>query len=133
MRLCTMCGKPDTPYWEAYPCTCGAPAHDDDPSPLKHRPDCKAIGHSVISFPVRIPERELGHDAAGNKQLPQKYAREGWKVQQRGFKWYRVKVMCRDCVAEYEQRMARKRDYEASCKRARGEETQTYAQFLASQ
>lgn len=130
MRICTECKKEDRPWFEQAPCSCGAAQlHEEDPSPLKHKADCKAIGHDVVRYPVRIERRDLTFDG----KLPSRYTQRGWALWQSGNKLYRRKLLCRDCVELENGAQERKRDYEKACKAAQGLETMTYAQMLASQ
>lgn len=133
MRLCTDCQKPDAPWFEAEPCSCGIPVHDDDPKPEKHRPDCKAIGHQVILYPVRVATKDLTYDANAEAHLKPVWERKGWKLLKNGPRLYRTKYLCRDCVELEREREHRRLEYERLCKAARGIDDQTYAQVLASQ
>lgn len=102
---------------------------DDDPSPMKHAPDCNGIAHEVILYPVRMAVSELTPD----KKLGTYYTSKGWKLMQNGLRWYRVKYLCRQCIIAEDQAQERKREYENACKAARGVDTLTYAQMLAQQ
>lgn len=135
MRLCSACGKEDQPWFEQHPCNCGAfKPHDDDPSPLKHRPDCKCLGHEVVLYPVRIPASDLAFDDKGQASLASAYyTQRGWKLKQNGGRYYRTKMLCRDCIGKEEEALGRKREYEKSCRAARGQDDKTYAQMLAQQ
>lgn len=132
MRTCTACGKADKPWFEQEPCNCGAPVHDSDPSPDKHAPICHAIGHEVVQYPVRLKVADLVW-IEGQAHLQPKWERAGWKFLQNGLRYYRVKMLCRDCIGIERDRMERRKDYEKSCKAVRGEDSQSYAQMLASQ
>jgi hypothetical protein len=130
MRVCSACGKEDRPWFENEPCNCGAgKRHEDDPSPLKHDPSCRCLGHEVIAYPVRMAESELTFD----KKLPAYWIERKWQLRNNGGRFYRVKVLCRQCMLAEDQAQDRKRDYEKACAAARGQETQTYAQMLAAQ
>ena len=130
-----MRAKPDAPWFEPHPCSCQAqPIHDDDPKPHKHRPDCKGIGHEVVLYPVRIAHSELAFDDKGQPKLASAYySQQGWKLMQNGGRSYRVILLCRACIELAESALSRKREYEKSCKAARGQDDKTYAQMLASQ
>jgi len=129
MRICGQCSKEDRPYFEPVPCSCGLPLDEDDPSPLKHAPDCNSVGHEVVLYPVRIDKRDLTFDS---KLLP-KWTARGWQLMRNGLRFYRVKFMCRQCIVLDESAQERRREYEKACKATRGESAQTYAQMLASQ
>src|SRR6185437_792681 len=114
------------------PCSCGAPV-DDNPSPEKHRPDCKAIGHDVVLYPVRVAWQELTHDANGDPHLKAIWERRGWKLLKNGARIYRTRMLCRDCIELERDKDARRKEYERLCKAARGDDAQTYQQMLVSQ
>lgn len=131
MRLCSSCHKEDKPWFEYdTPCSCGAASlHEDDPTPLKHSPECKSLGHEVVLYPVRMAKADLTFDA----KLGSYYSQRGWRLKQNGNRWYRVKYLCRACIELENSAQARKAEYEKLCKAARGVDDQTYAQMLASQ
>lgn len=130
MRNCSSCNKEDKPWFEDSPCTCGAyKPHDDDPSPLKHLPECHSLGHEVVRYPVRIAKSELSND----EKLSSYYRQRGWVLMRDGQRFYRVKMLCRACIELENSAQSRRHEYEKACKAARGVETQTYAQMLASQ
>lgn len=130
MRTCSACHKEDKPWFESHPCSCGAyVVHDDDPNPLKHRPDCKSLGHEVVEYPVRIPKSDLTFDG----KLSSYYAERGWALMRNGERYYRVKMLCRGCIVKETEALARKTDYEKACKAAQGIETLSYAQMIAGQ
>lgn len=130
MRNCSNCNKEDRPWFEDAPCSCGAyQEHDDDPSPLKHDPSCKMLGHEVVRYPVRIAKSDLTHDG----KLGSYFTAKGWSLRQDGQRFYRVKMLCRACIELEKGCQARRQDYEKACKAARGLDNQTYAQMLASQ
>jgi hypothetical protein len=111
--------------WE--PCTCGACELD----PIRHAPECKSLIHEVLRYPVRMAERDLVVNQSGERKLSAQYA--GWKLVQNGQRWYRIKDLCRDCIGKQEQSQAFRRDYLQACKKARGQDDQTYSQMLAEQ
>ena len=132
MRVCSVCGKEDQPWFEHEPCSCGwdrTNPHDDDPGPKNHTADCRCLGHEVISYPVRIAASELTFD----KKLSPYYVNRGWELKVNGTRYYRMKVLCRGCMLLEDQAQERRRDYEKACAAARGQDTQTYAQMLAAQ
>jgi hypothetical protein len=132
MRACGGCKKPDAPWLEDAPCNCGVPptlAGDAN----EHRPECRALGHEVVFYPVRLTKADLWFDEGAKPHISAYYTGRGWTLKQDGNKLYRVKLLCRDCIGLEVGAQARKREYESACKRARGDETQTYAQMLASQ
>lgn len=133
-RVCKQCKREDEPFWEQTPCSCGAPldAHTE-PKFGDHRPECKSIGHEVVRYPIRIDPRELWTDHAGIKRLSAYYTGRGWTLVQNGNMWFRVMMLCRDCIGKEADAQARKREYQKLCKRAAGLESMTYAQMLASQ
>ena len=129
MRTCGQCNKEDRAYFESAPCSCGLPRDDEDPSPLKHKPDCNGIGHEVVLYPVRIDKRDQTFDG---KLLP-KWTAKGWRLLQNGPRFYRIKYLCRQCIVLDESAQERRREYDKACRATRGESAQTYAQMLASQ
>lgn len=130
MRNCSVCNAEDKPWFEETPCSCGVfKPHDDDPSPLKHDPVCRSLGHEVVMYPVRIAVADLTHD----KKLGSYYSARGWNLKQNGQRWYRVKMLCRACIEAENGAQARRADYEKACKEARGIGNSTYAQMIALQ
>jgi hypothetical protein len=131
MRNCSACHKEDKPWFEYdIPCSCGgAELHEDDPSPLKHKAECKSLAHEVVLYPVRMAKADLTHDG----KLGSYYSQRDWKLMQNGNRWYRVKFLCRACIELENSAQSRKAEYEKLCKAARGVDDQTYAQMLASQ
>jgi hypothetical protein len=89
--------------------------------------------HEVVLYPVRMSERDLSINANGDKELPAHWKAKGWKLMQNGMRWYRIKHMCRECIGKEELAQSFKRDYQKSCKRAKGQDDQTFAQMLAYQ
>lgn len=129
MRLCAQCSKEDRPTFDMVPCSCGAPVDTEDPSPLKHSPECNAVTHEVVLHPVRITKQDLTFDS----KLQPKWTVKGWQLWQNGMKFYRVKMLCRACIVLDEGAQERRREYDKACKATRGGDAQTYAQMLASQ
>lgn len=124
MRACQHCAKADRPQLDNNEqCSCSAESHE----PMHHGQDCKALIHEVMLYPVRIAQKDLTFDC----KLPPQYA--GWTLMQNGNRWYRYKFLCRDCIGKYEDAQKFRRDYLQACKKARGEEDQTYSQMLAGQ
>jgi hypothetical protein len=52
---------------------------------------------------------------------------------QNGMRWYRTKMLCRQCIDKENLAQERRREYERACKTALGVESLTYAQMLAQQ
>jgi hypothetical protein len=100
---------------------------------MHHGANCIALIHEVVLYPVRMSERELAVTSSGEKQLPTHHLTHGWKLLQNGMRWYRIKYLCRDCIGREENSQAFRRDYLKSCKKAKGQDDQTYAQMLAYQ
>lgn len=130
MRTCVACHKPDAPWFEPYPCSCSRQADGAEPIPAdEHAPDCKCLGHEVVTYPVRIAKSDLTFDG----KLPQTWTSKGWVLRQNGMRFYRMKMLCRDCIELEVSAQSRREEYQKLCKAARGESSQSYAQFLASQ
>lgn len=129
MRICGQCNKPDAPWFEPQPCSCGLAPDDDDPSPLMHAPDCNGIGHEVVLYPVRIGKAEMTFD---QKLLP-KWTERGWQLLRNGIRFYRVQYLCRQCIVAEDIAQERRREYEKMCRETRGLDGRSYAQMLASQ
>lgn len=100
---------------------------------MQHAPQCLALVHNVALYPVRIAPHDLAIGKSGDKELPAQFVRSGWKLMQNGMRWYRIKHLCRDCIGKEEQALAFKRDYLNACKKAKGQDDQTFAQMLAYQ
>ena len=123
MRVCAQCQSPDRPHVDpSERCTCGTDTHE-------HAPDCRALTHEVVLFPVRMSPLALTYD----KKLPAKWIQRGWHLWQDGQRFYRRKMLCRDCIGKQETQQAFARDYQKACKKARGSDDMTYAQAIASQ
>jgi hypothetical protein len=130
MRTCTACRKEDAPWFEQEPCSCGHQAPNAEPIlAIEHDPGCKCISHEVVAYPVRIAKQDLTFD----QKLPAHYVRAGWILRQNGQRFYRVKMLCRDCIGLEEGAQARRVEYERACKATLGIESQSYSQMLASQ
>lgn len=80
-------------------------------------------------YPVRITKDELTYDG---KLRPLWIAR-GWSLLKNGPKFYRTKMLCRECIAEQETTQAMRRDYQKACRAIQGKDDLTYAQILAQQ
>lgn len=133
MRNCADCGKEDAPWFEREPCSCGtATKHEDDPSPLKHAPDCNGIGHEVVEYPLRMARADLVFEGT-TLALSNYWRGRGWILIQNGLRWYRVKMLCRGCIVLEDSAQERRREYEKACKAARGQDDTTYSQMLAQQ
>jgi hypothetical protein len=83
----------------------------------------------VISYLVRVALDELTFD----RDLPAHFRAAGWVLKVNGLRYYRVKVLCRQCMLAEQDAQERKRDYDKACAVARGQDTETYAQMLAAQ
>jgi hypothetical protein len=131
MRTCGNCQKQDAPWFAHADCNCPQKdiRYDDDPSPLKHAPDCNGIGHEVALYPVRMDASLLTWE----KKLPASWVARGWALKQNGGRWYRVKMLCRGCIELEETAQERQREYEQKCRETRGIEALSYAQMLANQ
>jgi len=129
MRKCGQCNKQDAPWFEQQPCSCGLPVDDDDPSPLKHAPDCNGIGHEVVLHRVRIRKPEMTFD----QKLSLKWTERGWQLLRNGTRFYRVKYLCRHCIVDEDIAQERRQEYEKACRETRGMDGRSYAQMLASQ
>ena len=129
MRICQQCHCEDRPWIEEGECSCGLNKTERAGDPTAHQADCRCLGHEVVQYPVRMARNELAFD----DKLPRYYAQQGWVLMKHGGCFYRVKILCRDCVGKEELALAHRRDYERVCKEARGLETKTYAQMLAQQ
>lgn|SRR5487761_2727435 len=129
MRVCSQCAKEDGPWFDAMPCSCGADKGEDPANPSAHQPDCHSLGHEVVMYPIRMAPKDLTFD----KQLPVYWRGRGWNLMQNGLRWYRVKMLCRECCEAENGAQARRREYELACRDARGVSDLTYAQMLAQQ
>lgn len=134
MRLCAQCGAEDKPWYVDAACTCGSERRDAELPPAeRHAPNCRCVEHEVVQFPVRMARQDLSFGADGKPQLSMRHKRDGWTLLQDGPKFYRVKLLCRNCIGKQEEIAARQREYKQCCKAAQGVETKSYAQMLASQ
>lgn len=130
MRACEQCHVGDRPHLDmAEPCTCGSAS----PEPTHHTASCIALVHEVVLYPVRMGPYDLAISESGEKELPAYWLQRGWKLMQNGMRWYRIKFLCRDCIGKEEDSQAFKRDYLKACKKAKGQDDQTFAQMLAYQ
>lgn len=132
MRNCSACGSPDRLWFEDAECSCGASTQAENPGdPTQHVEGCHSLGHWVSLFPVRLKVEDVDREKRELKSRAHKA--QGWKLYQNGLKFYRVKMLCRDCGGKETQAQARRAEYEKLCRVARGQDSTTYAQMLARQ
>lgn len=124
MRICTNCHAEDKPQLDLQtPCDCGAERWE----PEAHRPECKALCHSVSLYVVRVAKRDLEH----GESLSTYYTDRGWRLKRDGNRFYRGKFICYPCRLAEEQALEKLSEYKKLCRAALGMNDRTYAQMIA--
>lgn len=133
MRTCANCKVVDHPIMDfSRECSSNCnPALRDSGNPEDHGLGCNKVLHEVRQYvkPVALiitPRRPAG-------EMPYKWQREGWTLQQDGQSCFRWKMLCRNCIEKEVERDFVHKDYLKACKSARGEDDRTYGQLMIQQ
>lgn len=132
MRKCESCDKPDACVVDyETPCKPDLCPPTADERSETHHDSCPKLTHEVRKF---YRAAKLVHTAAHPEgELEMKYRRTGWKLIQDGKSLFRWKMLCRACIQIEYEREERQKDYVKACKKAAGQDDQTYSQMLAQQ
>lgn len=131
MRICESCARPDSCIVD-YETKCGGKCDPRaDERSETHHDSCPKLTHEVrlllrVAKLVNTPAHPEG-------ELERKYSADGWKIRKDGRDVFRTKMLCRACIQAVCERDQRQKEYETACKRALGQDTQTYSQMLAQQ
>ena len=126
MRTCAKCRCADCAEVDNESiCKCGAV----DAGHENHHPECPRLIHNVAQYYVRVSPKELMPD----KSLSPYYVAKGWQLISDGGRQYRWIMMCRQCIRDQEDVLAREKDHKKCWKSAKGQSDQTYSQMLARQ
>ena len=126
MRLCSSCHTEGALIYDVtQPCRCtedGYPIGETQHDAARHNPACSRLRHKVGPYLRKLRVYRSATDGVpdefGRMDLPDEFAylkRNGFNARKHsGFLWAE-KLLCRQCIIQWEQRQALKRDYEARC------------------
>ena len=132
MRICESCARADSCVVDAeIPCDRALCPPDADERAETHHDRCPKLTHEVralyrVAKLIHTPSNPAGELSAEEK-------RKGWKIRRDGTTTYRYRMLCRLCVQELYFIEARHADYLKACRKALGQDDQTYSQFLSQQ
>ena len=132
MRLCEGCRAADRPALDPEgACKRELCPPTADERPETHNDACPRLTHEVRK--LYRPAELVFTAAKPEGELQRKWRAEGWKLLRDGKDLFRWRMLCRACITRVYEREENHKEYLKACKRARGEEDQTYSQLLAEQ
>lgn len=132
MRVCAGCHADDGLVYDiGQPCHClddGYPIGETVHDPAMHAPNCFRLRHLVTPYTPKLRsfrKTDGVPDEFGKLELPAEFAylkRNGFHaLSHSGFLWAE-KLLCRQCIIDWEMRQALKRDYDTRCAALRRDE-----------
>lgn len=130
MRACETCNKPDSCIVDyETPCNPKLCPPNADERAESHHDQCPKLTHEVR--PLYRAAKLINTPRHPEGELEPKW--RGWKIIKDGKDIFRMKMLCRSCIQNVYATEERQKDYAKACKKALGQDDQTYSQLLAMQ
>jgi hypothetical protein len=134
MRLCKSCKKPDSPRLD-FDASCKGkcdPRATEDPA--THDDACPRMTHEVVLYHKLLKPIDLVRtEAAPEGELRHKDVVAGWTLRRDGRDTFKIKLLCRGCIAVDVERDTNHKAYLKQCAALLGKEDKSYSEMLAAQ